>query len=106
MKSELKDQKACFLCGSSNRSMMGYFRQFDGVGIISINDWYILNLGVEEREDNLRDSEERYSFVCYGNTGEISYGVEGNIPRGEVSAQITLPERCQLKTKIIHENLC
>lgn len=43
MESKLKNEKECYLCGSSDRSLMDYYRKFDTVGVISLNDWYVLD---------------------------------------------------------------
>ena len=40
VQSELSDPEGCYLCGTAKESMMGYFRQFDDLGIISVNQWY------------------------------------------------------------------
>ena len=41
--STLKEKAACCLCGSNDRSLMDYYRQFDTIGLISLNDWYVLD---------------------------------------------------------------
>ena len=38
IKSKLKNLEECYLCGNSNRSLMGYYRKFDTVGIIGLNE--------------------------------------------------------------------
>ena len=45
VQSELSDPEGCYLCGTAKESMMGYFRQFDDLGIISVNQWYVLEIG-------------------------------------------------------------
>ena len=34
MKSELSDESYCYLCGSSNKSLVGYYRKVGSKGII------------------------------------------------------------------------
>ena len=36
VQSELSDSEGCYLCGTAKESLMGYFRQFDDLGIISV----------------------------------------------------------------------
>ena len=46
VQSELSDSEGCYLCGTAKESLMGYFRQFDDLGIISVNQWYVLDFGI------------------------------------------------------------
>lgn len=41
---ELEDAEKCMLCGNNNRSLMGYYRKMDTMGIVSLNNWQILEL--------------------------------------------------------------
>ena len=41
--SKLEDNKQCYLCGNSDYSMMDYYRRFDTIGLISLNDWHVLD---------------------------------------------------------------
>lgn len=43
IKSDLDDITQCYLCGNSNESLMFYYSKFGTVGLISLNDWYVLN---------------------------------------------------------------
>ena len=35
---------------------MGYFRQFDDLGIISVNQWYVLDIGILPHEEDGADT--------------------------------------------------
>lgn len=48
IKSELKNVKECYLCGNSAKSLMGYFRKFDTIGVIGLNEWYVVDLHLKK----------------------------------------------------------
>lgn len=65
VKSELKDVSKCYLCGNADKSLMGYFRKFDDLGIISVNQWYVLDLGIRTQGE----LEEDYNGTRTSHTG-------------------------------------
>ena len=48
--SKLENVDECYLCGNSSESLMGYYSKFDTVGIIGLNEWYVLDLRLKEYE--------------------------------------------------------
>ena len=44
---KLTDQEECALCGSRKESMTGMFSGKDAIGIISVNDCYIMDLKIK-----------------------------------------------------------
>ena len=91
--STLKEKAACCLCGSNDRSLMEYYRKFDTIGLISLNDWYVLDFKTEEyKEDRQYGPDNSYTSITIGNTGEIIYHAEETPSRGMASIEITLPE--------------
>ena len=44
--STLENPEECYLCGNHNRSLMSMFRGKDDLGIICVNDWYVLNMQI------------------------------------------------------------
>lgn len=44
--SMLENPEECYLCGNHNRSLMSMFRGKDDLGIICVNDWYVLNMQI------------------------------------------------------------
>lgn len=106
MKSKLIN-KECYLCGSSDRSLMDYYRKFDTVGVISLNDWYVLDLKLKSYDEEGNEIKgDGNSSTTYGNTGEISYMSQGSPSEGMASIDITLPEDYKLSTDTIQDNLC
>jgi len=107
MKSKLINKKECYLCGSSDRSLMDYYRKFDTVGVISLNDWYVLDLKLKSYDEEGNEIKgDGNSSTTYGNTGEISYMSQGSPSKGMASMDITLPEDYKLSTDTIQDNLC
>ena len=107
LESGLKNKEECYLCGSSDYSLVDYYRQFNTIGVISLNDWYILNFQVRETDiDENEIAEDDYRNVISGNTGEIFYTSESNFDGKMASIRISLPEKYRLKTDIIKNHLC
>ena len=107
MESELQDVGQCYLCGNSNKSLMGYYRKFDTIGLISLNDWYVLGFPLKNYngEGNELVREDTNNMTS-GNTGEIMYSCDGTVSRGMAEIEVTLPEDYKLNTEILTQNLC
>lgn len=72
VQSELPDPEGCYLCGTAKESLMGYFRQFDDLGIISVNPWYVLDLGILPHEkDGTDTSGTRTAMTGTGEGGDF-----------------------------------
>lgn len=107
MESELQDVGQCYLCGNSNKSLMGYYRKFDTIGLISLNDWYVLDFPLKnyDGEGNELVGEDTNNMTS-GNTGEIMYSCDGTVSRGMAAIKVTLPEDYKLNADILTQNLC
>lgn len=44
--STLSDPAECYLCGNLNRSLMSMFRGRDDLGVICVNDWYVMDMQI------------------------------------------------------------
>ena len=44
--STLADPAECYLCGNHNRSLMSMFRGRDDLGVICVNDWYVMDMQI------------------------------------------------------------
>lgn len=42
----LSDWGGAFLCGRAQKSLIEYFQNFDYLGIISADQWYVLDMGI------------------------------------------------------------
>lgn len=107
LKSNLSDISECYLCGNSDQSLMGYYRKFDTIGLISLNDWYVLDFPVKEYDEK---GNKIINSTCtnslYGNTGEIVYSSNSTPSRGMAKIDITFPENCKLKENTLTDHLC
>ena len=44
--STLDHPAECYLCGNHNRSLMSMFRGRDDLGVICVNDWYVMDMQI------------------------------------------------------------
>ena len=68
VQSELSDPEGCYLCGTAKESLMGYFRQFDDLGVICVNQWYVLDMGILGQD--IPDGEKKGTRTSMTGTGE------------------------------------
>lgn len=107
LKSDLDDITQCYLCGNSNESLMGYYRKFDTIGLISLNDWYVLDFHLKAYDENgIEIEESTLNNSTFGKTEEISYSSQGMISRGMAEIDVTLPEKYKLNTRFLEKHLC
>lgn len=105
--SKLKDKKRCYLCGSSDYSMMDYYRKFDTIGLISLNDWQVLAFQLKNYDEYGKEIKDKGSNqMFFGNIGEMSYHSQGTPSRGMAEINVTLPDDYKLNTDVIENNLC
>ena len=90
IESMLENEEECYLCGNSNRSMMGYYRKFDTVGVIALNDWYVLDLRLKEYDGSGNPIEASSGTSdSFGNTSGMNFNVKATPSRGMASATIS-----------------
>lgn len=108
IKSELKNNRECCLCGNSDRSLMGYYRKFDTVGLISLNDWYVVDFGLKEYDEqgNPLKSDSAHTSTQMTNTGEVSIMTSSSPNRGMASIDVGLPENYKPDIKMLQKHLC
>lgn len=108
IKSVLKDSSECYLCGNSNRSMMGYYRKFDTIGLITLDDWSVVDLGLREYDGqgNPVSYEDSHSSSGMTNIGGISIRTSSTPSRGMASIDVSLQEDYKPNLKMLQENLC
>lgn len=46
--STLDNPAECYLCGKHKRSLMSMFRGKDDLGVICVNDWYVMNMQIRD----------------------------------------------------------
>ena len=105
--SVLKNKEGCYLCGNAEESLMEYYRKFDTIGIISLNDWYVIDFPLKNYDENGNEIKKNTSTsFLSGNTGEIRYSADGTPSRGMANIDVTLPENYRLNTDLLEKHLC
>lgn len=104
--SKLKNTEECYLCGSHANSLMGYYRKFDTVGIIGLNQWYVLDLRLQAHDENGNKIEDSSgTSTSMGNTSGIDYYVSTIASRGRASATISSTDG-MFNKKVVENHLC
>lgn len=107
LRSSLENTSECYLCGNAEESLMSYFRNFDTIGLISLNDWYVIDFPLKNYDENGNEVESATSTsFLSGNTGEISYSSDGTPSRGMASIDVTLLENYEIDTNMLENHLC
>ena len=107
LESKLDNVAECRLCGSTDDSMRDYYRKFNTFGVISINDWNVLELETEIHDEygsglgNHLGTRE-----CIGTTEEYEYKISSIPSRGVAETTITLSEECKPHVDSIQKRLC
>lgn len=97
--SVLKDTEQCYLCGHNDRSLMSYYSQFDTLGLIFLNDWYVLDFQLTSYDEQENEAEsDKASRMHFGNSGEIIYSSTGIPAKGIAKIELTLPEEYNTDT--------
>lgn len=102
---QLKNTSECYLCGSSNESMMDYYKKYDTIGIVGLNQWYILDLRLKEYDNEGNVIEKRGSSSTYGNIKGMDYYVSATPSRGMASATIKSTDG-MFDNTMISQHLC
>lgn len=104
--SKLKNTEECYLCGSHANSLMGYYRKFDTVGIIGLNQWYVLDLRLQAYDENGNKIDDSSgSTTSMGNTSGMDYYVSTIASRGRASATISSTDG-MFNKKVVENHLC
>ena len=93
LSSKLEDTTSCYLCGSNDKN-------FTEIGLISLNDWYVLDFQIKDYNDGSG------SRIAWGNTEAFSYTSEIYPSRGMASIKATLPEDYDLDSAALQKHLC
>lgn len=103
--SKLEEIEECYLCGNADRSLMGYYRKFDTIGIIGLNEWYVLDLRLKDYDEYGNENYDSGSVSMSGGmTQGVQFEVEAVTSRGRSRATISSEEA--FDAKCIENNLC
>lgn len=109
IQSKLKDTKKCWLCGSDNRSLMGFFRKFDSLGIICVNNWYVLDMRIRNQDEG-GNFTAATGGVRSGHTGTgeggCSFSTDQMSDRGISTVKISYGEDRVFDVKKVQKHLC
>lgn len=93
--SVLSDDTKCYLCGNTDDSMMPYYRKFDTLGILFLNDWNILRF---ETHSGTR--------ISIGNTDEYRYENSSVPGKGLAEINVTFEEGYKPDIESLRKRLC
>lgn len=109
VESGLSDIEGCYLCGQNRKSLIGYYCGNDDLGIICINQWYIVGLGIrgfEEQSDfNGTQENNRTSSFGTGEGGEF-FRISQNFSRGISEIEIDYGENSIFDLNTVKDQLC
>ena len=106
VQSELADKGECYLCGSADESLMKYFRNFDDLGVICVNQWYVLDMGILPHEGKEEDSGgTRTSATGTGEDGDYFFCSQ-TPSRGISSVEVRYGENSILDVDQVRKILC
>lgn len=109
VKSKLKDLENCYLCGSSPQSLMDLFRKYEDLGVICVNDWYVLDMQIRNHDDkgNLIGPQGNVNITTGGlGEGKHSYYCSPNSDRGISDLTIYDGENDVFDVKKVQKHLC
>lgn len=108
-KSRLKNSEECYLCGSSAQSLMDLFQKYEDLGVICVNDWYVLDMRIRNHDDdgNLTGAQGHINITSGGlGKGKHSYYCSPNSDRGISDLTIYDGEDDVFDVKKVQRHLC
>lgn len=107
LKSKLTNAEECRLCGSSDDSMMDYYRKFDTLGIICINDWNILEFQTQMHDEFDNEMIQQHGTrSTVGSAEEYEYETNSIVERGIAEIAIKVPKESNPNVLNIKNKLC
>lgn len=103
--SELRNREKCYLCGTSDDSMMDYYRKFDTIGIIGLNKWHILDLRLKEYDSGGNAVEKEGSSSDYGSMQGMKYSISATPSRGMSNVTIESTDG-MFNKRVVEQHLC
>lgn len=100
--STLENPEECYLCGNHNRSLMSMFRGRDDLGVICVNDWYVMDMQIR----NLDGMGGGGSGWTVGAEGACSFQTDRNPERGISEVMVEYGENSIFDVKKVQSHLC
>lgn len=105
--SKLQNKKKCYLCGKNKKSLMGYYRKFDTIGVICLCEWYVTDFGLHESiEQKIMPDDKPHVSFGITNAGALSVMKLSSPNRGMAEIDISLPQNYGPDIEMLQENLC
>ena len=107
--SRLKNSEECYLCGSSAQSLMDLLRGYEDLGVIFVNDWYVLDMRIRNHDDdgNLTGAQGHINITSGGlGKGKHFYYCSPNSDRGSSDLTIYDGENDVFDVKKVQKHLC
>lgn len=108
-KSGLSDTAECYLCGNNERSLIGHYRGIDDLGIICINQWYVIGMGIRSlggKGDFVREKGgKRTSMFGTGEGGDY-FRISQDFSRGISEVEIDFGENSVFDLNGVKDHLC
>lgn len=107
VKSKLTDTMNCQLCGKQDNSMMNYYSKFNTLGIITLNDWNILELATSVHDENgVKIDNHSGTRTGLGTTKEYHYETSSIPSKGIAEINISFSEEVQPNVASLQKQLC
>ena len=107
--SSLEDPEECYLCGNNNRSVKGMFSRFEDLGVLCVNDWYVIDMRVRNHDDsgNLTGAQG-HTNMTRGDLGKgkHSYQCNSDSDRGISDVTVYEGEDRGFDVKKVQSHLC
>lgn len=106
IESKLENIDECYLCGTSSESLMGYYRKFDTIGVIALNEWYVLDLRMQSYDENGNPKKEgSHTTMTNTNTAGMKSSLSATPSRGLCRATISSTNGMFDKS-VVQNHLC
>ena len=103
--SQLKNTDECYLCGYTDESLMDYYRKFDTIGVIGLNQWVIIDLRLKEYDSEGNYVKKEGNSCVHSSMQGADYKIDSTSSRGKASATIKSTDGMFDET-IVQEHLC
>jgi hypothetical protein len=107
LESKLDNVAECRLCGSTDDSMMDYYRKFNTLGVICVNDWNVFELETQIHDESGDDMEQHPGTRdTVGNTKEYDYETNSIPEKGIAGVNITFSNEYKPNIIRLQKKLC
>lgn len=108
VKSSLRNKKKCFLCGEKSKSLMGYYRKMDDLGILCVNDWEITDMEIlsHDRDGNLTEGRGVSTRTSSSGNEGCSFWVMNLSARGVAEVKVDFGEDSIFDLENARKRLC